>query len=246
MEYNPALGAGLVQQFYDNRDRVNYYEKSPAIVKKPYKVHYGQDAVDKVAEREGQLTPPMEAVIREEGFVDGVYEDTKGIKTSGVGQTGKYMDMSFRESFLDHEKLVKEIIPNFMIFNDDTQAQLLSLGYRGDTKSKKGKPLKWVKLFNDGEYKKAATELLDHKEYKGLVKRFKEEGVDSGIIHRLEAAATQIASLQADPPEEEVAEEEVAEKEVAEETFSNAFRKASKEGAKTFDWNGKSYSTKQA
>jgi len=236
MEYNEALGAGLVQQFYDNRDRVNYYEKSPAIVKEPYQVHYGQDAVNKVTEREGQLTPPMEAVIREEGFVDGVYEDTKGIKTSGVGQTGEYMNMSFREAFLDHEKLVKEIIPNFMIFDDDTQAQLLSLGYRGDTKSKKGEPLKWVKLFNEGEYALAATELLDHQEYKDLVKIFNEEGKDSGIIHRLEAAATQIASLQAAPREEEVAEE----------TFADAFRKASKEGAKTFDWNGKSYSTKKA
>ena len=104
MEYNEALGAGLVQQFYDNRPRVNYAEEDQAFVKQPYKVHYGQDAVNKVTEREGHLTPPMEAVIREEGFVDGVYEDTKGIKTSGVGQTGGYMNMSFREAFLDHEK----------------------------------------------------------------------------------------------------------------------------------------------
>ena len=236
MEYNEALGAGLVQQFYDNRPRVNYAEEAPAFVKQPYKVHYGQDAINEVTKREGQLTPPMEAVIREEGFVDGVYEDTKGYKTSGVGQTQHYMDMSFKESFLEHEQLVKDIIPHFMLFDDETQGQLLSLGYRGDTKSKKGKTLDWVKLFNKGEYALAATELLDHKEYKDLVKKFEEEGVDSGIIHRLEAAATQIASLQAAPREEEVEEE----------TFSNAFRKASKEGAKTFDWNGKSYSTKQA
>ena len=203
-------------EVYDNRPRVNYAEEAPAFVKQPYKIHYGQDAINEVTKREGQLTPPMEAVIREEGFVDGVYEDTKGYKTSGVGQTQHYMDMSFKESFLEHEQLVKDIIPHFMLFDDET--------------------LDWVKLFNKGEYALAATELLDHKEYKDLVKKFEEEGEDSGIIHRLEAAATQIASLQAAPRGEEVEEE----------TFSNAFRKASKEGAKTFDWNGKSYSTKQA
>lgn len=236
LPWSESAGMYKAAEVYDNRPRVNYAEEAPAFVKQPYKVHYGQDAINEVTKREGQLTPPMEAVIREEGFVDGVYEDTKGYKTSGVGQTQHYMDMSFKESFLEHEQLVKDIIPHFMLFDDETQGQLLSLGYRGDTKSKKGKTLDWVKLFNKGEYALAATELLDHKEYKDLVKKFEEEGEDSGIIHRLEAAATQIASLQAAPRGEEVEEE----------TFSNAFRKASKEGAKTFDWNGKSYSTKQA
>jgi len=147
----------------------------------PHKVYYGDEAVMKVHSREGHTTPTMNYIIHHEGFVDGDYDDTKGIKTRGVGQTGEYMNMTFKESYFAHEDKAAAIIPSFHQQHPSTQKALMSLIYRGDMKSSH----QWVKDFNNGEYEKAAVELLDHKEYKDLV----EKGEPSGIIKRLEEAS---------------------------------------------------------
>ena len=147
----------------------------------PHKVYYGEDAVMKVNSREGHTTPTMNYIIHHEGFVDGDYDDTKGIKTRGVGQTGEYMNMTFKESYFAHEDKAADIIPSFHQQHPDTQKALMSLIYRGDMKSSH----QWVKDFNNGEYEKAAVELLNHKEYKDLVAK----GEPSGIITRLEEAS---------------------------------------------------------
>jgi hypothetical protein len=65
----------------------------------------------------------------------------------------------------------------------------MSTHYRGDTRLKSGKTAKWVKLFNEGKYEKAATELLDHKEYK----KRKSNNPNDGVVKRLERAAMNIA-----------------------------------------------------
>ena len=77
-----------------NRNRDNDYGLTSTDEKI---VLYGQDAVDRVRkmERGRKLSKAEDTVIREEGFVDRVYTDTKGVKTFGVGQTGKYMGMPF-------------------------------------------------------------------------------------------------------------------------------------------------------
>ena len=67
----------------------------------------------------------------------------------------------------------------------------MSLMYRGDIK----KNHNWLKLFNKGQYKKASKELLNHKEYKDLVKRKQLTGKDSGIIKRLEEASEYIKNI---------------------------------------------------
>jgi len=148
-------------------------------------VHYGRDAVNEVVEREGALTPEQEYVIEHEGFVDGEYKDTKGIVTSGVGQTGEFIGRSFKETYEGQQKRVKEKIPNYDNLSEKKQKALMSLGYRGDMK----KDYNWVKLFNSGEYDKAAIELLNHKEYLKYKKIAREGGDVSGIIGRLEEAS---------------------------------------------------------
>lgn len=145
----------------------------------------GASAVNKVAELEGYLDPIQKYVVEHEGYVDGVYEDTKGIKTSGVGQTGKYMDMSFKDSYNEFVDLTKNYIPSYDKLSENQQKALLSLAYRGD--------LKLSPTFRDhvnaGEFEKASVELLNHDEYKQLKQKEKETGKKSGITKRLEEAS---------------------------------------------------------
>ena len=144
-------------------------------------VHHGKDAVNQVVKREGELTPEQKYVVEHEGFVDGEYKDTKGISTSGVGQTGKYKDMSFKKVFKIHKDEAKRYVPKFDSLSENRQKALMSLIYRGDMK----KDYKWVKHLNKGDYEKASVELLNHEEYKGLLKT----NPKSGIIGRLEEAS---------------------------------------------------------
>lgn len=158
---------------------VNYETNHP-----PTK-YAGAAAVKKVEELEGFLDPIQKHVVIHEGYVDGVYEDSKKIKTSGVGQTGRYMDMSFKESYDEFVTLTKNYIPDYDNLSEKQQMSLLSLAYRGD--------LKLSPTFRDhvnaGEFEKASIELLDHEEYLGLKKLEKETGKVSGITKRLEEAS---------------------------------------------------------
>lgn len=103
-------------------------------------------------------------IVEEEGFADREYKDTskKRVITSGVGQTGKYKNMSFEETFQDHLKRARGRINNFDQLPEQVQAELLQAEYRGDL----GGSPKFVKLFNQGNYEEAAAEFLNNKEYR--------------------------------------------------------------------------------
>ena len=158
------------------------------------KTYYGENAVDQVRQREGELTSEMEYIIKHEGFVDGIYEDdaaTSGIgkenvRTAGVGQTGEYIDMTFKDSFAAHRQKVVDMIPSFEELPEQVRLGLLSLVYRGDMKEN----YKWVGLLNEGKYEEAATELLDHKEYKHR----KANNPKDGVVKRLDEASEYIRS----------------------------------------------------
>jgi hypothetical protein len=155
-------------------------------------IFYGNDAVAKVIELEGELTPLQSAVVLEEGYVDAVYEDdaatsgirSENVKTRGVGQTGKYMDMSFKESFEAKLNEAKKLFPNFDNLSHAQQEAIISTHYRGDTRLRSGKVAAWVGLVNEGKFEEASVELLDHKEYKER----KKKGRD-GVVKRLEKAS---------------------------------------------------------
>jgi hypothetical protein len=155
-------------------------------------IFYGNGAVAKVVELEGELTPLQRAVVLEEGYVDAVYEDdaatsgirSENVKTRGVGQTGKYMDMTFKESFEAKLNEAKELFPNFDNLSHSQQEAIISTHYRGDTRLRSGKVAAWVGLVNEGKFEEASVELLDHKEYKER----KKKGRD-GVVKRLEKAS---------------------------------------------------------
>ena len=147
--------------------------------------YYGAQAVQMVEQREGALDPIQQLVVKHEGYVAGVYKDSKGIETSGVGQTGKYMDMSFKESYDVHLQDAKRFITNYDSLNEKQQMAILSLAYRGDLQQSPT----FRKHVNNGEFEKASKELLNHEEYNQLKQQEKETGKKSGITKRLEEAS---------------------------------------------------------
>lgn len=124
-------------------------------------IYHGQQAIAKVEEREGPLTPVQRRVVELEGFAENEYEDTKGILTSGVGQTNQYMSMSFKDTFSDIEGLTRRLIKGYENYPEYLQAELVQAAYRGDLQQS---PTFRRKL-NAGQYEDAAVEFLDHKEY---------------------------------------------------------------------------------
>lgn len=140
----------------------------------------GQDAIEAVEAKEGRsLSLPEKRVVELEGFTTVPYTDTKGVVTSGVGQTGEFRGKSFRESFKVHEAKTKKLVPNLDNFSEELKAELIQATYRGDL----GISKKARSLINEGKYKEAAKEFLDNDDYREAV------ASGSGIADRMEAVA---------------------------------------------------------
>jgi len=146
--------------------------------------YHGQSAIDKVEAAEGPLSTIEKRVVEVEGFVDGEYEDDKGITTSGVGQTGDNIGKPFKETVVKYINTAKRVFKGFPDFSEELQAELVQLTYRGDVKSS----YDWVGHLNKGDYDLAAEELLVHKDYQAR----KDAGGD-GVTKRLEEASEVIA-----------------------------------------------------
>ena len=146
------------------------------------KMLHGQKAVDKVEELEGELTPVQRRIVELEGYVPTEYEDTKGIVTKGVGQTGNYMDMSFKEVAEIHEDVARNLINDYDELPVELQAELAQLAYRGDLQQSN----ETIALFNKGKYEEASVELLNNKE-------FKSEDTPEHIKQRLRDASRAMA-----------------------------------------------------
>lgn len=150
------------------------------------RVWHGKAAVRKVRERwPDQWHPLMSYVVLEEGYTDGVYYDTKGIPTYGVGQTASLAHLEFPEVFNRKLQQIKHHIPNYTKLPGKVQGALLSAHYRGDWLSS---PLT-RKLFDQGLYREAAEEFLDNDDYRRSVL----DG--TGVAKRFERVAKAISSL---------------------------------------------------
>tara|TARA_R110002153_G_scaffold272864_1_gene442286 strand:- start:1366 stop:1917 length:552 start_codon:yes stop_codon:yes gene_type:complete len=147
----------------------------------PIRTLYGKDAINRVVQDEGDVDDVQKYVIVHEGFVDGAYKDTKDITTSGVGQTGKYMDMTFKQTYDIHFQDAQRMIPDLDKMSKERQKAIMSLAYRGDL----AKSPTFRDLVNEGKFEEASVELLNHEEYEG----YKKNDPGNGIIHRLEEAS---------------------------------------------------------
>lgn len=126
-------------------------------------VYVGVKAQKLVRDKIGRdLTNKEKRVLKEEGYVDGKYYDSKNIVTSGVGQTGEYMDKGFAASLAEHEDRVRDIIPDYDLYPEYLQEELLQSMYRGDI----GLSPTSMRHLREGRYEEASKEFLRHDEYK--------------------------------------------------------------------------------
>ena len=150
------------------------------------KIFYGKDAIREVEKKEGRkLSYAERRVVEEEGYVPALYKDNKGITTFGVGQTGKYIDKSFDETFQDHVKRAKKRIKNFDTLPEEMQAELVQAEYRGDL----GQSPKFVRLFNEGKFTEAAKEFTDNDDFRTSVKD------KTGVAGRMRKVAASVTGL---------------------------------------------------
>ena len=154
-----------------------------------HKVLHGADAVAAVTELVGrELTLIERRIVEEEGYVAGDYLDSKGISTSGVGQTGDFKGMSFEDTVQAHIERARGRIPALDSLPEELQAELVQAEYRGDL----GTSPKFVKLINDGEFEKAAEEFLDNQDYRNS--QLDGSGV-AGRMERVSAAVRDYAPV---------------------------------------------------
>ena len=137
-------------------------KKKKVVKKKTYKVLHCKQAITAIEKKEKRkLSYKEKRVVELEGYVDGIYTCTKGIKTTGVGQTGKWLTKTFKESFKYHEDLTKKLIPSYNELPEILQAELVQSTYRGYL----GGSPSAVALFNKGKYILSAQEFLSNAEY---------------------------------------------------------------------------------
>ncbi len=128
-----------------------------------HKTLHGIAAIKAIESKEGELSPEQRFVALKEGYVDGEYLDHKGIPTKGVGQTGKFMYMSYKEAFsILEEECRNKFIPAYPLLSEHLRCVIMSAFYRGDIQQSP----RFRKLFNEYKYAEAAVEFLNHKEYK--------------------------------------------------------------------------------
>jgi len=104
MEYNPALGAGLVQQFYDNRDQAAYVSKAPANPHKGFSSTWGKLYQSESDPNKMQAFKDHETVE----LVEGVAAGLDRALTAFVGDKGITDQTTLRELLVrtaKHESL---------------------------------------------------------------------------------------------------------------------------------------------
>ena len=152
---------------------------------------HGEAAVDAVEAKEGPLTPNQKRVVMLEGYATGTYRDTvrtkahpNGVLTSGVGQTGPWLNRTFKEAYAAKERQAAGKIDKYKQLPNWVQGELVQAHYRGDLRQSPTA----VKLFNQGKYGQAATEFLNHDEYRNTDRQ--------QIKDRMESVSSAMWSLQ--------------------------------------------------
>jgi hypothetical protein len=92
----------------------------------------GQEAIDQVEATYGPLNELQKFLVEKEGYRPGWYEDTVGVATAGVGQTGEYAAMTPIEAM---NAKINETKAKVTVFDDldlDEQKAVIDANYRGD------------------------------------------------------------------------------------------------------------------
>jgi len=140
----------------------------------------GQAAVDELEKQLGRKPTAIETQIAmEEGYSKSVYTDSKGVKTSGWGQTGENMGVPLNEVAAKYENRTQKLIPAYNTLPDFVKNRAFDATYRGTL----GQSPMTVDLMNMGQYGDAADEFLNNQEYRDAVIS------GSGVAKRMEKTA---------------------------------------------------------
>lgn len=140
-------------------------------------IYHGKQACDALEAAEGiELTERERRTVMVEGYATEPYRDTKGILTSGVGQTGEWLNRPFRDSFLHHAERARARFPDWRLLPAYLQSELIQSEYRGDL----GLSPKACGHVKSGRWEDAATEFLNNAEYRN-------PSTPEGIKRRLRA-----------------------------------------------------------
>lgn len=141
---------------------------------------HGADAVAKARELLGRPLSASEAHIASvEGYSLETYDDTKGVKTVGFGQTGEFSGMPFDEVVASFENRTRGIIPAYDTLPEALRLRLLDSTYRGGI-SGSADTLGHV---NAGRWQDAATEFLDHGDFR------RSQAGNGAIAERMQATS---------------------------------------------------------
>ncbi len=126
-------------------------------------IYHGKEACDVLEAKEHILLTEMERrVVMCEGYATEPYEDTKGILTSGCGQTGYWIDKPFRDAFNTHADRAAARFPDWRLMPTYLKTELVASEYRGDL----GLSRKACEHIRNGRWEAAAGEFLDNNEYR--------------------------------------------------------------------------------
>lgn len=184
---------------WDGFKNVMYDDLTTPVNKKTL---HGNKAIAAVEEMEGRtLSPAERRVVTLEGYVPEKYLDSKGVPTIGVGQTGPWMERTFKESYDAHVAGIKRPttrnrggVPQFDSLPEYLQAELIQAEYRGDVRQSPTA----MRLLNEAlslptarkrreRLNQAADEFLDNDDYREA------KAKKTGIAPRMEAVARAIA-----------------------------------------------------
>jgi len=168
----------------------------------------------KAAEKQEQIAPINKQLSKEfyekvkqmikgdEGRKPRLYKDTKGKWTIGYGHLiknkaelkkykGKTLSDAEINGLLDADvkekiKMAQDLFPKFNEYNDEFKTTIINGIFRGDLS---GSPTA-IKLINQGLFKQAAKEYLDHGDY---IAASKPKATDKGVAIRMYRNAQNIA-----------------------------------------------------
>ena len=141
----------------------------------------GKAALSKAEEIMGRPLESWEKlIIKEEGYSDKPYKDSKDVWTRGFGQTKEFFDMDIEEVLRIHKEKTERLVNNLDEYPEKLRDLMISSVYRGGLSGSKNT----LDLINAGEFAKASKEFLDHKGYR------KAAASGSGVATRMRALSS--------------------------------------------------------
>ena len=123
------------------------------------------------------VTPETPKILEDLGYSS---DEVSKILSGKMKMSSDKIEELFNRDLKNKTESTREFIKNYDSLSPTLQSELIQLNYRGDLEQSPNTR----RLINEGKFREAAKELLNHEEYKAL----KAQNIDNSITRRLEAA----------------------------------------------------------